>query len=244
MELKNYIKKTEFSEKDELEKVLLLGYFYHVIKKKEDFTLSEISEELVKNGFSKPNTSRLKKKLSASKRFIKGKSKNSYQIHFNSKKKLEKEFKFLSIESDEIITSNDVLPESLYKGTRGYITKLALQINASYENNIPDGCTVLMRRLLEVLLVLGYQHAGRENEIKDSSSGELKNLSSIINYTVSNKVFSLSKDSYSCIDTFRKLGNFSAHRIQYNCKKIEIEKVRMEYRVLIEELLYKSGIKS
>ncbi len=242
MNINNFVKKTDFAEKGELDKTLLLGFYYHTFESKDEFSIAEVCQKLGSLGFSQPNKSRLDKNVSTSKKFVKGKSKSFHKLHYNSIKQLEKKYAFLAVESEEIITSNDVLPESLYKGTRGFIEKLALQINASYENNIPDGCAVLMRRLLEVLLVLGYQHVGRESDIKDSN-GDLKNLSSIINFTVSNKVFSLSKDSYTCIDTFRKLGNFSAHRIQYNCKKSEIEKVKMEFRVLIEELFYKSGIK-
>lgn len=200
-----------------------------------------MSKVLIENGFSQPNATRLKKKINSSKELIKGQSKNSYKLHQKTIIKIQETYPFLKIDSEEIITSNDVLPESLYKGTRGFIEKLALQINASFENNIPDGCAVLMRRLLEVLLVLGYQNDGIENEISNTEG--LKNLSFIINYTVSNQIFSLSKNSYNCIDSFRKLGNFSAHRIQYNCTKSEIRKLKMEYRVLIEELLYKSGVK-
>jgi hypothetical protein len=53
----------------------------------------------------------------------------------------------------------------------------------------------------------------------------------------------LSKASKDVLDEFRVLGNFSAHKIIYNCRREEIKKVAREYRAAIEELLYKSGIR-
>ena len=243
MRIEKFISYTDFSSKTEIDRVILLGYFLKKHSEKQEFSLFEVSQVLIEQGFSKPNNSRLGKKVKATKKIIKGNSKNTYKLHHKTITEIENNYPILKSNHEEIITHFDILPESLILNIRGYIIKLAIQINASYENNIIDGCALLMRRLLEVLLILGYENINKESDIKDNLTGQYKNLSFIINYTISNRIFSLSKDSYECIDKFRKLGNFSAHRIQYNCRKPEIEKVKMEYRVLIEELLYKSGVK-
>ena len=60
-----------------------------------------------------------------------------------------------------------ILPEPDYKSTRGYIESLAKQMNASYEHNLFDGCAVLMRRLVEILLVLSCRNLHIEAEIQD-----------------------------------------------------------------------------
>ena len=65
----------------------------------------------------------------------------------------------------------------------------------------------------------------------------------IINYTLSNKPFSLAKESQELLDTFRQLGNFSAHKIQYNAKRKYIDDVKVVYRLTMEELLYISKMK-
>lgn len=44
-------------------------------------------------------------------------------------------------------------------------------------------------------------------------------------------------------DVFRQLGNFSAHKIQYNANRKDIDNVQLRYRVTIEDLLYAAGIK-
>lgn len=242
MNFERFAELVGFENLNELERSIKIGYFLKEFKGEIEFDIGIISNLLFENGYSRPNSSRLKKKLVKTRKIIKGSSSEAFKLHTSTTKEIETNYPQLKAKSEEIISNDSILPDSLLTGTRGYLQKLALQINSSYENNIIDGCALLMRRLLEVLLILGFEQLGRKNEIQDTE-GDLKNLSSIINYTISNKVFSMKKASYDCIDTFRKLGNFSAHRIEYNCRKSEIDKVRMEYRVLIEELLYKSNIK-
>ena len=99
-----------------------------------------------------------------------------------------------------------------------------------------------MRRLIEILLILSYRHHSIETQIEDPTGG-FKSLSKIIGDAKTNKTLGLSKPTKECIDEFRILGNFSAHRIEYNCKRGDIEKIRLDYRATVEELLYKAGIK-
>ena len=241
MRLGDFFRKCNFFDLSEVEKIKHLYFYQYAKEKKSDFTIKEISNLLSQEGFSTPNTSRLKDKLKKSRDFIKGVRKDSFTLQNKIKENFKSEFPELNEDFEEIITLDTILPNSLYINTRGYIEKLAKQINSSYENNVFDGCAVLMRRLLEVLLVLGYEHINKKTEIEEN--GELKNLNFIINYTLSNNPFSLSKGTRECLDDFRKLGNFSAHRIQYNCRKTEIKNVAMEFRVCIEELLYANGLK-
>ena len=131
----------------------------------------------------------------------------------------------------------------LYENTRGFISKLAIQINISYDQKIADACAVLMRRMIEILLILSYRAQSRENEIKEPGSDQFKNLTSIVNYTISNKVLNIQKDTAEVLHDFRELGNFSAHGIQYNCRIEEISKIKRSYRFAVEDLLYTAQIK-
>lgn len=237
-----FIIKSDLATKSELEKVRLLIYYELKVNNREGFTLLKISSLLSTLGFSKPNVSRLKNNIVKSRMFVRGSSDSIFKLHLKEVQALDKIYPELSEKSEEIISDDTILPESLYHKTRGYVVLLAKQINASYQHNIFDGCAVLMRRLTEILLILTYEHLGRTSEIEDSSNG-YKNLNSIINYTISNKVIKLSKETEEVLDEFRELGNFSAHKIQYNCRKGDINKVRLKFRVTVEELLYQSGIK-
>jgi hypothetical protein len=50
-------------------------------------------------------------------------------------------------------------------------------------------------------------------------------------------------ESRQQIDTYRQLGNFSAHRIEYICRREYIQPHIQDYRALIVERLDKAGIR-
>ncbi len=153
-----------------------------------------------------------------------------------------KDFPEVCEKSEEIITNDIILPESLYANTRGFVERVAVQVNACYQYNIFDGCAMMMRRLMEILLILCYRHAGRIEEVKEDG-GSVKKLVYLIDYAIRNKVIPLTKGTEDVLHEFRTLGNYSAHGIEYQCRKTEINKVKQAYRVCIEELLYGSGLK-
>ena len=192
-------------------------------------------------GLGSPNQSRLSKNITASRAFIKT---GNNQIKLSLKKlgELEDKYPQLSIKSEEIIADDTVLPEALYLNTRGYLSSVSKQINACFQYHLYDGCAMLMRRLIEMLIILVYKHDKREAEIQDPNGG-YQALSYLINYSLSKSVLKLSKDSEGTLDEFRQLGNYSAHGLEYNCRKGDIEKVRIKFRACIEELLYRSGVK-
>lgn len=225
----------------EIDKVERLAFFHAKLSGIEEFYMQDICIWFEMLGLSKPNTSRLQKKISESKRLIKGKSKNSFKLHLRTIQTLESEFPQINDTREEIETIDSILPRGLYENTRGYIESLAKQINSSYENNIFDGCAVLMRRLMEILLILAHEAISIESEIKDNN-GEYKSLIQIISNSILSKKLGLSRNTKECLDTFRKTGNFSAHKIYYNAKRKDIKDIALDYRATIEELLYKAKI--
>lgn len=241
MNLSTFAKEVSLSEKSEIDKVLYLTFFQFMTADEKEFSVSQISDLLVQLNYSKPNQSRLKNNLKKSRSFVNGSKDGFFKIQARKLEELKTSFPQLGEKSEEITHDEGVLPESLYRGTRGYIEKLSDQINSSYENNIFDGCAVLMRRLLEICLILSYEKCGCASEIKDGN-GDNKMLQNIVSNAVANPNLSLSRNTKSCLETFRTLGNFSAHKIQYNAKKADIRKVKADFRACIEELLYKSGI--
>ncbi len=241
MKLKNYFEKYDLVNKTEVEKVAFIAYFYLILEGKQEFNKNDVITWFEILDLPKPNTSRLIANIKKAKYFVKGKQNGFFSLH----PKKREEFNLLVTDIDniteEIDSHNEILPDSIFINTRGYIEKIAKQINSSYANCIYDGCAVLMRRLIEILLILVYQKIGEESKIKNAS-GDYKELSSIIGDAIINRRINLSKGTKDCIDGFRKLGNFSAHKIEYNCRKADIDKISMSYRATFEELLYKSGI--
>lgn len=146
---------------------------------------------------------------------------------------------------DNITISEDgtVIPTQLFDDVPQYIRSLCKQINASYENNLYDCTAVIMRRLLEVLLVLSYQNCDLESEIMDKSGNRHVTLDKMIKNAEQNPKLSLSSNTKKDMSLFKYLGNYSAHKIWYNCTQKDIQPNITKYRVIIEELLYKAGLK-
>ncbi len=241
MNIKSFCKIVSLGDKTEIDKAYYLAYFICRTEAKDDLTVDELCLYLDKLDFSQPNKARLKGKIQKSKLFIKGKRKDSFRLHSNSVKRIEGEFPEVTEKSEEIIFGDSILPSILFLNTRGFIESLAKQVNACYENNLFDSCAVMMRRLLEVCLILSYEKLGIESDIKDGN-GDYKQLNVIVANAKSNLTLALSRNTKACLEDFRAVGNFSAHKIYYNAKKQDIKKVSMDYRAAIEELLYKSGV--
>ena len=134
-----------------------------------------------------------------------------------------------------------VLPNDLFSSLPTNIQSLFKQINASYENNLFDCTAVIMRRLLESLLVLSYQKAGIESEIMNGTYH--MTLDKIIKNAEQNSTLALSAGTKKDMALFKDLGNYSAHKIWYNCTQGDIKPHILKYRAIIEELLYKTGMK-
>lgn len=215
-------------------------WYYYVVNQKE-LSLIEVNNCFVQCDLPKYNPTYLKNDLRASKNVTKGTLPNTYKPVSKYSEQMAEKFPFVIIKSEDVVTDDTVLPESLMVQTRGYIENLSKQINASYNQNIFDGCAVLMRRLLEILLIHSYEAANLDSQIIEN--GGFRNLSYIINHTCSTKPFKLSKDSLEVLDSFRQIGNFSAHRIQYNAKRKDIDNIKLQYRMTIEELLYTANLK-
>ena len=225
----------------EIGKAELLAYFLSEVDGVVEFEPRVISSLIADMGFAQVNNSRLIQKIRLHKSFVKGKKKGTFKLSVKRLSELKNLYPDIS-ESEEVISDSSILPDNLLKDTkRGYLIKLGQQINSAYENNLFDACSLMMRRMLEVLLIHCFEEAGIESQIKDSD-GNYQNLKSIINKANSSAVLDLSNDAKKEIHEFRELGNLSAHRVKYNCRKNDIKPTRLKYRAIIEELLYASNL--
>jgi len=241
MNLQQFAELTDLSSKTELQKSELLSFYLLKEKAKSEVSVADLSELFGELHFSRPNPSRLANRWRKERAFVNGTSAGQFKVHAKRVSELTSEYPGVGSKSETIQHEETVLPETLYRSTRGYIERLADQINASYEHNLFDGCAVLMRRLLEICLILSYEQLGIASEIKDGD-GNYKLLQAIVANACANSTLGLSRNSKSCIETFRTLGNFSAHKIHYNAKRADLNSVKQDYRACIEELLYKAGI--
>lgn len=241
MKVEQFSSQFELLEKSELEKVEYLAYYLIENKQEPEFTIGDISSLVFALGFAKPNQTRLKVKVVKSTSFVNGSKKGLFRLSAKKLASLRSSHPDVS-ESEEILSDDSILPELLLQETkRPYLIKLAQQINSSYENNLFDACSLMMRRLLEVLLIHCFEHASIEADVKDSE-GNYQNLKALINKASSRTEIEISNDVKKDMDKFRELGNLSAHRVKYSCRRDDIRKTKLEYRAIVEELLYVSGL--
>src|SRR5690349_18972394 len=199
----------------EIEKVRYLAYYYLAHERHAEFDVSDVVRWFSDLSLPSPNRSRLAANLNRSTAFIKGANdKKKFRLHAREIDALSAAYPNVGDKSEEVVSEDSILPSSLTVGTRGYIEAIAKQINAAYEHNLFDAAAVLMRRLVEILLILSYQHQGMDSAIKNRA-GEYVMLEQIIDNAQGNATLKLSRNSRGVLDVFRTLGNFSAHKIYY-----------------------------
>jgi hypothetical protein len=242
MQIEEYIKLTDLLSKTEYEKAKLIAYYFKAQNNTFEFSVNDLGSNFEFIHLPKPNLSRLKKKLQDGADFVYNGKSDIFKLHAKTLAALDDTYSANFKDTETVISQDTIIPKSLYKNTRGYIEKLAKQINASFEKNIFDGCAVLMRRLIEIMLILSYEHLGIVNSIKDGN-GNYFMLEGIVTDAISNTKLSLSRSSKDDLPKIRKVGNYSAHKIYYNCIFNDIDNIKLEYRAIFEELLYKSGIR-
>lgn len=224
----------------EVDKACHLAFYYLKLNKQEHFTVSDAALWLPKTGSANPNKTRLRERLSASPNTHR--DGGGFRLTLKFIRDLESKYPTVGEKSQDVTDCGTILPPADYENTYGYIERLAKQINAAYEQNIFDGCAVLMRRLVEILLILSYRKLGMEHEIKDSAGNYLL-LDGILTNAKANGKLDLSRNGKASAETFRTLGNFSAHKIEYTCKREYIKPEIPNFRAIVSELLHKSGIR-
>ena len=223
--IKNFVKKTNLNQRTEFEKVSYVSY-YLLKTTQNEFTINDIDKILKENGFFISNLSRIKNQVKKSKMY-KNTKKDSYSLTNVGIKDLT----FL----DEILDNNDIieceielLEQNIFCGYTTYLSKLVLQ-------------ATMLRRILEILLIKSYEKLGIEQAIKDQS-GNYYLLERICSDAKTNSTLNLSRIKNK-LDVIRNIGNYAAHRITYNTTKKDIDDIKNDLRVLLEELLYKAGFK-
>ena len=241
MKVEQFSSLADLVNKTEIQKVEHLAFYLLENKDQSEFTVKDLSGIIVALGFAQPNVTRLKSAVKKSSTFNKGTKADYFRLSAKALKSLREQYPNLS-ESEEIMSDDSLLPEVLFnEARRQYLIKAAKQINAAYENNLFDACSLMMRRLLEILLIHCFEAKGIEGRVKDEE-GNYQNLKTLINKAKTFTEIPLSNDAKKDIDSFRELGNLSAHRVRYNCRRDDIRVLRVEYRAVIEELLYVSGL--
>jgi len=140
-------------------------------------------------------------------------------------------------------TNEYMLPFRLVRKTRGYIVIVVNQINGSYEKGWFDACAVMMRRLIETLIIECFECHHIEAKIKDGK-GDYFALEELVNKMLQETTWTLSRNTKQGLPRLKKLGDLSAHSRRYSAHSSDINNVASDFRVVVEELLYISHLRT
>ena len=165
---------------------------------------------------------------------------------FEVARDLQKEADQAFLPPQDIVPSrrNDVLVYSLFENTRGYIQKIVFQINKCYGENCYDACAVMIRRLLEILILETFDAKSLISKTLDAN-GDICKFDDLIKATINESSLTLGPKTKRILESrkIKKLGDLSAHGRRYNAYRKDIDEIRQDITIVVQDLLYFSGLK-
>lgn len=138
--------------------------------------------------------------------------------------------------------SEQVLPHSIVRDTRGYIERVVTQINGCYEHGWFDACAVMIRRLIETLIIETFEAHGISSKIKNPS-GDFLYLRDLITATLGEPSWNLGRNAKQALGRLKDVGDRSAHSRRFNAHRKDIEKLIGDVRDVTQELVYLARLK-
>ena len=148
----------------------------------------------------------------------------------------------LTASTEPISKDEKVLPLAVVKGTRGYLEKLAVQANVCYENKCYDACSVIIRKLAEILIIEVYESAQKAGDIKNNA-GEFLMLRDLITKILAETSWSLGRETRAALPQLKSAGDRSAHNRRYVATKPDVDSILSGLRVVVDDLLHLAGLK-
>jgi hypothetical protein len=146
--------------------------------------------------------------------------------------------------------SNDakssLFPIEIVQKTRGYIEGVAVQANNCYSTGCYDACAVMIRRLIETLIIECFEAHGIHKEVQDSAGNYpyLRDLIKKILELHTEGKLNIGRNSRESLKNLEKtkilkqIGDLSAHSRYFLAKKGDLDDIRLELRVVIQELVH------
>lgn len=145
-------------------------------------------------------------------------------------------------EEGVLSATQQVLPFSVVKGSRGYIEKVVNQINGTYENGWYDGCAVMVRRLVETLIIEAFEHHQISNKIKTKDDDFLY-LRDLISAALAEGSWNLGRNTRKALPKLKDIGDKSAHSRRFIAHRRDIDNIVGDLRVVSQEFIYLAGLK-
>ncbi len=185
-------------------------------------------------GYSQINKAREKEKLRKDPRTTSADKGGSFRIQPAALPELDQQYIDLA-QIRDLPESNSLVDVHSFDGTRGYLMKVVLQINVSFDYQLFDCCAVMIRRLLETLIIEVYEKLGRANDLK-GRDGHFQMFSGLINILENDSSINIGRQSMAGLKSFKLIADSSAHNRRFNACKKDIDDKIDGIRLAITEL--------
>jgi hypothetical protein len=98
----------------------------------------------------------------------------------------------------------------------------------------------MARRLLETLIIEVYEKKGLDAKLK-RADGTFHQLSVLIGILLNETSFNLSRNTKSALPKLKELGDHSAHNRRYIARQPDLDAVKRDFRVALEEFVHLAG---
>lgn len=238
MTIEQFISKIkDFNEMQPSQKIEYFVYFFTVILGNEGVKSKEVENYFNDLKISKYSNIPLYLKSNSKKTKTKPAKfilhNNAYHLERSKKSELDK-----ILETRIVIDpTNNYFPLELFDNTRGYLQSIALQSASCYDNGLYDACSVMTRKLLEVLIIEAFERHGLAKKIKDNNDN-FYFLSDLIENFRSETKWNIGRNAKDCLIKLKKMGDMSAHNRRYFSKKVDVDKYKDDLRIVFEELIH------
>lgn len=140
------------------------------------------------------------------------------------------------------LSTQPVIQMSLVRGTRGYIERIANQVNGAYENGWYDASAVMLRRLIETLIIEAFEKHCISDKIKNPN-GDFYFLRDLITETLNEQSWNLGRNTRQALPKLKDIGDKSAHSRRYLAHRGDIQPLLVDIRTVVQELLFLAGLK-
>ena len=213
-----------------------IPYFgYHIInyQGKESFSAKDIDNCFaLLNLTSYSNISACLSKLKQGKFLLK--SKTGYLLERKFAEQISSKIGEIKVK----VPSCDLFPIELLSNTRSYLQNTVRQVILSYDYGLYDACLVMIRRLIETLIIELFERYNIKDRIQDSS-GNFFFCSDLIDCLLSEKtLWTIGRNTTKALPLIKTKGDLCAHNRRFNAKKADIDQIKLELRITIEELIH------
>lgn len=242
MNIEEFCHKLESLDLTVTEKALALLWFHDEKVPDVEMTAGELARLIHKTGLGNPHSTKLTDALRKTGLLLQKGSRFSLKSLSRGKIRAQLD-SILGAVQPSVDQDLGFLPRQVWVKTRGYLEKVAEQLNGCFQFEFFDAASVLIRRLIETLIIEAYEAQQNGAEIKDRD-GHYLMLSGLINAATGPKGIGMGREGEKALRAVKELGDRSAHNRRYNAVKADLEKVQSGVRVAVDELINIARLRS